>query len=478
MPSSPPREPDSKTTSAAAARATVDDENACTGADRIALEEADIEAPPQAVVRRGGTFESFRERDFTLFWFGSLVSNTGTWMQTTALALVVFSFRQSSIDLGVVNFVSGIPILFLALPAGALADRVDKRMLLIIAQAVLMLQAAALGILYYQGRLSSVDPVTAMVWVSALGLLGGVMSALTFPAWQALLPDLVPRDKLMNAIALNSAQFQSSRLLGPLVTGGFVLIGASFGNIFMLNAASFLFVIAALWAIKPHPESESAGHSRPHGAPTESAWARLTAGVSYAREDRTVGALIVSTAFMTVFAMPYMMLLPAIVHSSLGATGQAEQAQVSWLMAANGLGAAAGALIVASMPTTTRRERLIPVAIIAMGALLVAFALSHNFWLSIPLSVLAGAAFLTVNSLTNTSIQAAVPGRLRGRVMALFVMAFMGIMPISAAVFGPIAQAVGPSEAVLAGAVVLMGWGIFLLVTRALTRGLAENNQA
>jgi MFS family permease len=454
----------------------IDDRDAVvSGADRIATEEADIEAPTRAVVRRGGTFESFRSRDFTLFWFGSFVSNTGTWMQTTALALVVFSFRQSSIDLATVNFVSGIPILFLALPAGALADRVDKRMLLIFAQTVLMLQAAALGVLYYQGRLTSADPVTAMIWVSGLGLLGGVMSALTFPAWQALLPDLVPREKLMNAIALNSAQFQSSRLLGPLVTGGFVLVGAGLGNVFLLNAASFLFVIAALWAIHPTIQAPT---TRPAGAPAESAWARLTAGVSYARSDRTVGALIVSTAFMTVFAMPYMMLLPAIVHSALGTTGKVAETQVSWLMAANGLGAAAGALVVASLPSTTRRERLIPIAVMSMAAILVAFALSRNFWLSIVLSVLAGAAFLTVNSLTNTSIQATVPGRLRGRVMALFVMAFMGIMPISAAVFGPIAQALGAPEAVLAGAVVLMGWGIFLAASRALTRGLAERSRA
>jgi MFS family permease len=457
----------------------IDDRDAgVSGADRIATEEADVEAPTRAVVRRGGTFESFRSRDFTLFWFGSLVSNTGTWMQTTALALVVFSFRESPIDLAIVNFVSGIPILLLALPAGALADRVDKRMLLIVAQAVLMLQAAALGILYYQGRLSSADPVTAMLWVSGLGLLGGVMSALTFPAWQALLPDLVPRDRLMNAIALNSAQFQSSRLLGPLVTGGFVLVGASLGNVFLLNAASFLFVIAALWAIHPVPHAPAAGSGRPAGAPSESSWARLTAGVSYARSDKTVGALIISTAFMTVFAMPYMMLLPAIVHTGLGATAQTEQAQVSWLMAANGLGAAAGALMVASLPATTRRERLIPIAVMSMAAILVAFSLSRNFWLSIVLSVLAGAAFLTVNSLTNTSIQATVPGRLRGRVMALFVMAFMGIMPISAAVFGPIAQAIGAPQAVLAGAVVLMGWGIFLTASHALTRGLAERDQA
>jgi len=408
---------------------------------------------PQAVVRQGGTFESFRYRDFTWFWLGSVVSNTGSWMQNTALALVVFSFRGSSLDLGIVNFVSGIPILFLALPAGVLADRVDKRKLLIIGQAALLVQAAALGILAYDGQLS----------------------ALTFPAWQALLPDLVPRAGLMNAIALNSAQFQSSRLLGPLVTSVFVLAGAAMGHVFMVNSASFLFVIAALWAIRPRADPDpGGGRAQAILSGPESAWSRLTAGVRYAREDRTVGALIVSTAFMTVFAMPYMMLLPAVVHGALGSTGHVADVQVSWLMSASGLGAFVGALVVASMPTTVRRERLIPFSIVAMAVVLVAFSFSRTFWLTLPLSALAGAAFLTTNSLTNTSIQAAVPGRLRGRVMGLYVMAFLGIMPISAALFGPLGQAIGAASAVRTGAIVLAGWGVFLIASRSLTRRLAD----
>jgi len=430
---------------------------------------------PQAVVRQGGTFESFRYRDFTWFWLGSVVSNTGSWMQNTALALVVFGFRGSSLDLGIVNFASGIPILFLALPAGVLADRVDKRKLLIIGQAALLVQAAALGILAYHGQLSALHPVQGLVWVSALGLLGGVMSALTFPAWQALLPDLVPRAGLMNAIALNSAQFQSSRLLGPLVTSVFVLAGAAMGHVFMVNSASFLFVIAALWAIRPRADPDpGGGRGQAILSGPESAWSRLTAGVRYAREDRTVGALIVSTAFMTVFAMPYMMLLPAVVHGALGSTGHVADVQVSWLMSASGLGAFVGALFVASMPTTVRRERLIPFSIVAMAVVLVAFSFSRTFWLTLPLSALAGAAFLTTNSLTNTSIQAAVPGRLRGRVMGVYVMAFLGIMPVSAALFGPLGQAIGAASAVRTGAIVLAGWGVFLVASRSLTRRLAD----
>ena len=435
--------------------------------------EADDAAPPSEVIRSGGTFESFRFRDFTLFWLGAFVSNTGSWMQNYALAIVVYGLRHSPLDSGLVNFVSGIPVLFLALPAGALADKVDKRRLLIISQFVLLLQASALAILYSSGRLSSANAVSSLMWIGGLGLLGGVMSALTFPAWQSLLPDLVPRGNLLNAIALNSAQFQSARLLGPLVAAGMVLVGAGMGEIFWVNAGSFLFVIAALWAIKPHPShardaaaAQAVGASgaaagavgRP-AAPREGSWRTITAGLRYARENPFIGYLVGSTAVMTIFGMPYMMLLPAYADKVLGG-GKAE---VAYLMAANGLGAVTGALIVASLSASIRRERIIPITLVAFAGFLMAFSLSHWLWLSIIISAFAGACVLTINSLTNTSIQANVPGQLRGRVMALFIMAFMGIMPVSSLLFGPLGQLIGPARAILAGAVVLLGWGVYLL---------------
>ena len=443
--------------------------------DSVETLEANEEAPPRSVVRRGGTFESFRFRDFSLFWAGAFVSNTGSWMQNYALAIVVYGLRRSELDSGLVNFVSGIPVLFLALPAGALADRVDKRRLLIVSQFVLLLQAGALAILYSGGHLSSASPVRSLIWISGLGLLGGLMSALTFPAWQSLLPDLVPRDALLNGIALNSAQFQSARMIGPLVAAAMVLVGAGMGDIFWVNAASFLFVIAALWAIKPrpsHPGDATAADSSPAargsaGAASaagdrparEGSWRMITAGLRYARENRFIGVLIGSTAVMTIFGMPYMMLLPAYADKVLGGGST----MVAYLMTANGFGAIVGALVVASLPKTIRRERLIPLSLFAFSALLIAFSLSHSLWLSLVTSAFAGAGVLTVNSLTNTTIQANVPGRLRGRVMALFVMAFMGIMPVSSLLFGPIGKAVGPGNAILAGALVLLCWSIFLV---------------
>lgn len=426
--------------------------------------EADAEMPPREVVRHGGTFESFRHRDFTWFWFGSLVSNTGTWMQNYALGIVVYAFRGSEFDLGLINFISGIPIFFLAMAGGVLADRVDRRRLLMWIQVVLLLQASALGLLYNSGRLSSADPVSSLLWVGALGVIAGIFAALQFPAWQAMLPDLVPRESLLNGIALNSAQFQSSRLIGPLVAGGLVVAGAGMGEIFLVNAASFLFVIAALWTIRPgfaSPRTERAREGIVRG---------LLAGLHYARENRVVGLLIFSTAVMTVFGFPYMTLLPAYVNKALGFAegGDAYNRGIALIMATNGLGAMAGALSVASLGTRARRNRIIPFSLLGFGVALLAFSLSHQLWLTAVISAAAGAGLMTTNSLANTTIQASAPPQLRGRVMGLFVMSFMGLMPVSGLVFGIIGQHTGPAMAILIGAIVLVAWSLLLVARPAL----------
>ncbi len=436
----------------------------------VAELEADVGSPPERVVRKGGTFRAFRYRDYTLFWSGALVSNIGSWMQMTALALVVYELRRSELDLGVVNLIGGLPVFFLAIPAGVLADRLDRRRLLMWSQAAMMVQAAALGVLYATGNLSPASPVLAITYISALGLLGGVLSALTFPAWQSAVPDIIPREDLLNGIALNAAQFQSARSLGPLAAAALIFIGAGYQDIFYINAASFLFVIAALAVMRFE-------YSRPRPAPDrhENAWRTLTAGLAYARENRAVGMLILSVAMMTVFAMPYMMLLPAVVDKALlGAalTGLARKAAmkqwVGYIMAANGFGAVVGALAVASLPRNTRRGPLVGWSLTSMAVLLIAFSFSRSLILTTVISCLTGAAFLTSTSLVNTSIQACVPHHLRGRVMALFVMAFMGIMPISSGLFGPLGQAIGPTWAVLAGAVVLLGYCLLLLARPAM----------
>jgi len=210
---------------------------------------------------------------------------------------------------------------------------------------------------------------------------------------------------------------------------------------------------------------------RNRGRAREGAIKTLLGGLEYARQNKVVGVLILSTAVMTIFGFPYMTLLPAIVDKTLhlaeGTNGYKQA--VAIIMATNGLGAMVGALSVASLPSTVRRNRIIPYALLAFGISLFAFSLTRSLWLMSVVSAFAGAALMTTNSLANTSIQSSAPPHLRGRVMGLFVTAFMGIMPISGLAFGTLGQFIGPSNAVLIGSVCLVGWSIWLVASKALT---------
>jgi MFS family permease len=403
----------------------------------VAEAESDAGSPTEEIVRHGGTFESFRHRAYALFWSGALVSNVGTWMQTAVIASITWTFRRSELDLGIVTFVSQIPSLFLALPGGVIADRFDKRKIIIWAQVLLMFQAIAFGVLYVTGRLSPATPILSLALVSSLGLIAGVLTALSFPAWQAILPDLVPRPALAGTVA-------------------------GTGDVFWINAISFLFVIGAVWSARTSPHATQ----RLQAPPGESAWTSLKQGVRYAVSHRLIGIVILSTFIMTFVGMPYVFLMPAVADKVLGFHGAAASTPIYYvLLAANGLGALFGALTVASLPHTVQRERLMRWSILATAIVLVAFAFTPWLWLSVALSTIAGACVLTTNSLANTSVQANVPHRLRGRVMSVYITCFLGVMPLSAAAFGPLAQAIGTSWAIAAGALALMTWA-FVLVAR------------
>jgi MFS family permease len=433
--------------------------------DTVAEVEVDLEGPTQEIVRKGGTFESFRHRDYTLFWLGAMLSNVGSWMQQVVLNQVVYDLRGFESDSGIIALVAGLPVFFLAIPAGVLADRLDRRRLLIGAQAALALQALALGALYAVGYISPSRAVTSLAWIGGLSLVSGVFSALTMPSWQSILPDLVPRKDLLNAIALNSAQFNTARLLGPVLAGAALAAGLSRPGIFYVNAASFLLVIAALAVIRPRQDDRRSGAH-------ESIRDTVLGGLRYARENRATGMLLLSVAMLTVFGMAYATLMPAFIHKALGYTLGSSGAQqtLAWIMAANGLGAVVGALVVAGVGSAARRDVIVRFGLLSMSLLLLGFAASRTLWLTLAISTLAGAAFLTSVSAMNTSIQATVPHELRGRVMALFVMAFMGIMPFSGFIFGLIGQAVGPAISIAIGAAVLLVYSVALVARPGLIR--------
>jgi MFS family permease len=410
--------------------------------------EADVSSPPRRVLRGLRTFESFQHRDYSYFFAGALLSNIGTWTQTVALGWVIYALTKSSSSLGVVNFLSGIPIFFLTLLAGSLVDHMDRRTLLIWAQVIMMGQAVAFALLNHTGHIT-------IGWIYLLTLAGGVVSAFMFPAWQAMVPDLVPRSSLLNAVALSSAQFNAARLVGPMVTAAIMAVFAANENlgitmVFTFNAVSFLFVIWALTVIRPNQEVQ--------GRSGESARRMLGAGLAYARDNTHVAVHLVTATMLVIFGMPFMTLLPAIAVDTLGLGS----AGYSSLMMFNGLGALAGALAVASLPRTVRRERIIRLGLAIMAVGSIALGLSHSYVLSSILLVVLGAAFLACVSSINTNLQTAAPNHLRGRIMALFVIAFMGMMPFGSLAFGALGDVIGSGYAVLAGGVALSGWALFL----------------
>ena len=417
--------------------------------------EADTQGPPRRFLRSLTTFESFRYRDFSYFFVGAALSNTGTWMQQVALGWIVYELTRSSAALGVVNFLNGIPVTILIVFTGTLADRFDRRTLLIWSQVILMAQAAALGVLTQTG-------VIDIDWIYALTLLAGIVSAFMFPAWQAMVPDLVPRASLLNAIALSSAQFNAARLVGPML-GAAVFAAFGVAEVFYANAISFLFVIWALAVIRPQQDRQH------HDG--ESARSMLVAGLRYARQHRRIYMHLLTATAITIFGMPFLALLPVIAAETLGMGS----AGYSTLMGLNGAGALVGALAVASLPSHVRRDTIVRWGVTGMAGGVVALSLVRTGWLAGVVMVVMGAAFLASVSSINTNLQVAAPPSIRGRVMSLFVLAFMGMMPIGSLAFGALGEAIGVTTAVLIGGLVQLALGLALV---ARPRLLCERDDA
>ncbi|MCL4499541.1 MAG: MFS transporter, partial [Chloroflexi bacterium] len=383
--------------------------------------EADAVHPESGVFSKarplGRTFASFYHRDFSLLWVGSLLSNIGTWIQITAVNWVVFLLTKpnSALPLGAVNFLNSFPVFLFVLYAGSLADRVSRRRILLITQTALLIFALALGILTTVSRLT-------LFWIYFLTFATGVGTAFTFPTWQAIIPDLVPRRNLMNAIALNSAQFNGARMVGPAIAG---VVLAAFGAAtnFYANAVSFLAVIVALLLIRPRPVVTRS---------TEGGWAHLTEGIRYSRIHWSIGLLLIYIGILSVFGLSYIVLLPIFAGEILKSGAQA----YGFLAAAAGLGSVAGALTVASIAHMANRSLLVKWTVAAAGGFLILFALSSNLYLSLVLLVGVGFAFLASTSMINTIIQESVPNVIRGRVMSIYIWMFLGLQPFGSLAYG------------------------------------------
>lgn len=419
--------------------------------------ESEVPSPEPSLIERGWrtpkrVFASLAHRDFRYLWFGAVLSNIGTWIQMLALGWLVLQLTNSALLLGFVGFAGNLPVFLLALFAGVAADRRNRRTLIIWTQVVQMVLAFFLGLMI-SFKMVNVASITVLSFGA------GIAVAFGFPAWQAIISDLVPRKDLLNAIALNSAQFHMARLLGPALAG---LILAVWGvaACFYINAVSFLTVIAALLLIRARPQlPKTTG---------ESIWEHALSGVRYALSKRVIIVLLSSIGVLTVFGMIFTVLMPIFARDILkvGAKG------LGYVMAANGLGAVTGALLVAYLAHVVRKDFLIKLGMTTFGLALIVFAFSRNVYLSMAALAVAGVAFLTSNSAINTSLQSIVPNEIRGRVMSLFVWSFMGLMPIGNLLGGWIAHMIGAPLAVFSGATVCLLTALLLIARPALLEGI------
>ena len=392
-------------------------------------------------------FRSLYHRDFSIFWTGNFLSNIGTWMQYVALGWIILIISNSPFLLGVNGFLAQIPSLLFALPGGAIADRLNRRKLMLITQTSMMLLALLLAVLTSFRRITIAE-------ILAISFLTGIASALNYPAYQALIPDLVPREDLLNGIALNSAQFNMSRAIGPSVAGlALGTLGAA--ACFYLNSASFLALIIALLMITIPPVQR---HKGPRF------WGTILEGIRYVNEHRLLIVLLTVPAFLSLFGLPFIVLMPAIARNLIGVGASG----LGFLMAGAGLGAVAAALVIAAKGTPERRGRMILASATFFSLALIFLARAHTFWGAFLLLVVMGGTVVGTLTLTNTTLQVTTPPELRGRIMAMYYMAMTGLMPFGSLQAGAVAQAIGTRFALgFGGAICLL---YFLILQISLNR--------
>jgi len=421
-------------------------------ADQIAVPIA-AEAEKRRGISLAQTFAALKHHNYRLWFAGQLTSLVGTWMQNVAQPWLVYQLTGSPLYLGIVSFASAVPTLTFSLWAGVIADRVPKRSLMVITQTTLMLSAFTLAADYFLGWIQP--------WhIVILALVNGLAQAFDAPTRQAIVVEMVGREDLMNGIALNSAMFNSARILGPTFAG-IVLAAVGAGWCFFLNGVSFLAVIAGLLMMQFPPFV-----SKPR---TGSHVAQLREGLSYIRHHETIRSLIMLVAFANLFAMGYSSLMPAFAKDVLK-TGEMGFGLMS---AAVGIGALSGALLLASLGDFRRKGMLLTAGNLFFPFMVLCFAFSR--WLPLSLAILVGAGlgFMAQNATANTLIQTTVPDELRGRVMSVYMLVFQGFFPIGSLIAGAVAQNFGIPVGAAFGGSIALAFSLFLLWRAPRIRKLA-----
>ncbi|MFL5578021.1 MAG: MFS transporter [Gemmatimonadaceae bacterium] len=383
-----------------------------------------------------------RHRNFRLFWTGQTLSLIGTWMQSMAQGWLALELTNNAFLVGLVTAVGSLPVLLFSLHAGAIADRTNKLRLVVAMQSLMLVEASLLWWFAWSGHVT-------IGWLLALAAANGVFTAFEIPARQALLVELVGRDDLHDAIALNSSGFNLARIVGPSIAAG-VIAAAGLAWCFALNAASYLAVLVGLllirlpaWAPVPAP-----------GTPMQ----RVREGVAYIRSTTTVSALMRLVTVFSVLGVPYLTLMPVVARDLLktGAAGYGV------LLSFVGVGGLAGALFLASAGQRFRRGRLLALSSLSFAAVLIAFSLVRSVALARPLLLLAGFAMILNSALSNGALQSIVPDEYRGRLMAAYSFVVVGLSQVVGAfVAGSVARVVGVDWAIGGGAAIMLAYTVW-----------------
>jgi MFS family permease len=406
---------------------------------------SEVSAPParpRLSVRQ--TFAALQHRNYSLWFRGQLVSLMGTWMQQTAQGYLVYELTRSPVYLGYVGFAAGVPAWLFTLYGGVIADRVSKRKLLLVTQTTMMVLAFVLAALVFS-RL--VQP-----WhIVGLAFLLGIANAFDAPARLAIVSEMVSREDLTNAIALNATMFNTATAIGPAVAGlTYALVGPAW--CFTLNGLSFIAVIVALLMMRIAPRVAPARRA--------SAWADLQEGLRYIVRTPTIRTLIGLVGVTALFGVSSATLFPAWAVDVLGG----DATTTGLLQSARGVGALLSALLIASLGRFTFKGKLLTLGSLAFPLLLIVFALIR--WLPLTLLVLvpAGMAIILIMNLANALVQTLAPDALRGRVMSVYSLTFFGLIPLGALWAGAVAEAAGAPAAVIIGAAISLGFAAVLWV--------------
>ena len=389
--------------------------------------------------RPGTARAALQSRPFRLMFTGSFMSNVGTWMQNVVLPAYIYNRTGRASLVGLLIFAQLGPLLVLSIPAGVVADRFDRRRWLITTQSIQ---------LFFSFMLFPLAAGDAAIWMLFLMQLGvGIGNALNAPAWSASLPTLVPPENLSGAIALNSTVINGARVIGPIIVAILSAWGVSSAQFFLLNALTYLFVIFAL--LRVH---------LPHLAPVagEPGWRQFTTGLKIARARPVINRLLLSLASFSFLSLPYVGLFPAVARLNFGV--DETSSTYKWLYATWGLGAAIGGLAIGTFLVDVDKRTLVRRGFAAFALFLALFAVVRAPAPAFAVGFFLGIAYFGTTTSMMTIIQSRLAPNERGRVMALWFMAFGGTVPLGNVVFGPVIDVVGARWVLLGGAV----WAAFL----------------